>query len=212
MKVFLFLPLFIIFSVMSLFCCFPLSMYIFCGVTLFNCALRLYGNYKVIVRGTHKVKPSPETKRARRRFITVAIFLWAIFLFIILIVWKNTEKPEILVSISWLLMALDIIFYSKICLIQLTDSLLGKKSGISCCYVCPIRQWDFLMIATPLVPLIVSMPLMLAPVFLLSAAVLIEWETSVKGILLPDTADKCCVKCHRSCGAEYLHLRQCRRN
>jgi len=186
------------------------SLYILCGVLTFKSMLRLYGYCRVIESHPHvQSQTVPDTTaRARGRYVATAVFMW-LAAFVAVLAFRRFTF--LLVAASWALLALDVIFYSEVCLFQKIGTLLNSKNHIACCRVCPIRGWGLMMLATPLAPAAFIFPSAVVTTLVFCAATFVLWETRAKRAMLPHSVGRNCAKCGHKCGEEYLEIRKCRR-
>lgn len=109
------------------------------------------------------------------------------------------------------LFSLDIFFYTSFCLLNKIANF-RTNSKLKCCYTCPVRGWDLLMLILPTVfislEVNVTNKILIIIACFLSLICLIYWEM-IKKYLVSDYANH--KKCKNTCGEEYFGKRKCNR-
>ena len=199
---------------------FKTAIILICCVCIFKCAYRMcfYSKKKLPVSYPavrENYMRSEGIKREYRFYRIIILCIWILFNIVCAVTrFRYRLHYGFFVSAIYMLAALDILFYMRFCVLNFLAGLIGakKKKNLSCCYTCPVRGWDMLMITLPLLSVINEMPLYLAAVIMFTALfsliLLINWEM-VKFKFICNKKD--CAACGRSCGEEYGGKRNCLR-
>ncbi len=172
---------------------------------------------------------SAPSQRSYILYVRFIMCVWLIFIIVCLLLNRLFAPPAFLfLGGVFLLYGLDIVFYSAFCFLNFFANRLFNTQ-IRCCYLCPVRGWDLLMINLPLLFIWPSCLPILKPlllfVFILSIIGFLMWEYGKFFILpvsqpLPTTAiqqatqnknNTPCKHCKRRCGEEYNGRRSCMR-
>ena len=197
---------------------FKIAIILICCICMFKCAHRMhfYSKKKLSV-SYHAVRENymrPEgIKREYRLYRLVILCIWILFSVVCAVTrFRCRYHYGFYVSAIYMLAALDILFYMRFCILNFFAGLISakKRKNLSCCYTCPVRGWDMLMMTLPLLSVIDEMPLYLALVIiftvLFSLILLINWE-KVKFNFSYNK--KNCAACNHGCGEEYNGKRVC---
>lgn len=129
------------------------SIAIICRIILY--AILFFKGIKILQRYSRSAKkslvPAGKTEFASKyRGFRISISFWWIAFIVLCGVVKYiwTVNYNYFFSLSFLLLATDLIFVNYACLLKIFSDPKGKV--VTCCCGCPVRGWDLLMINTPL--------------------------------------------------------------
>ncbi len=209
-----------------------------CVVALIKQTRRMQGYGKVLHRRERQTRAQARaqyfagspSQRKYLLYVRTVLCCWLGFLMVCFAVNHIFAPPPLLfLGGVFLLYALDIIFYSAFCFLNFLANQLFA-TNIRCCYLCPVRGWDLLMLNLPLLFLwqktTVFIQVLLFCVFFLSLLGFLLWEYG-KFFILPSAKASAeginslrktgkmegtpCAHCKRSCGEEYNGRRSCMR-
>ncbi len=207
---------------------------LFCMVALVKLVRRIrnYGNIlqkrRLKTRKEARLQyfSSVSSQKNHVLYVRVILCFWLVFLLGCFTANRVLEVPPfVFLAGIFFLYALDIVFYSAFCLLNYMANRLFRTE-ISCCYLCPVRGWDLLMLNLPLLFIwphaLPAVKPLLVFVLVLSVLGFFLWEYG-KFFVLPATdalplktprasqQNTPCAHCKRSCGEEYNGRRSCMR-
>jgi len=116
-----------------------------------------------------------------------------------------------LISLTYVLFAVDVFFFTKRCLLNDIINLLFN-TPLRCCVNCPTRGWDLVMLALPCTFALLKTEIMpfnkicIILFAVLAFASLAGWEITKFGAL---SAKRNCAFCKQVMGTEYMYKRAC---
>lgn len=188
---------------------------IVCVFGLIKCTLRFIGYAKLGIKPNAKEAKTlvnPEQKVQRDKYRAGMLIIWLIFIWLNILGYIFIEIPEeFYLGMVCFLAILDMIFYKKYCLLnKIVNKVFHTK--IYCCYMCPIRGWDLLMMFSPTLFIVKTAPVYLKVLIILlnvlSALGMYCWE-QVKNYIAYNAPMH--GECKHECGPEYFVKRKCNR-
>ncbi len=208
-----------------------------CVLAVIKWVRRIHGYGGILQKRRHQTRKDAKEHyfssepNAKSYFLYVRFILciWLVFLCACMLVSRLfAPSPLLFLAGVFFLYALDMVFYSAFCFLNYLANRI-YKTEIRCCYLCPVRGWDLLMLHLPLLFVWPAVSMFLKPVLLcvlvLSVLGFLFWEYGKFFVLpLPNggtelSAQKLqsgqgntpCKNCKRSCGEEYNGRRSCMR-